>query len=220
MNDPVLTHLKAYWDHLRGRRQVPYRAELDPRKFEDALENMFILESLGPVNVRIRLAGTRLCELRGMELRGMVPHGFFAETDRERFDYALNAVLSGPSIAHFSLSGQDADGREMEAELLLLPLRSDFGDVTRILGCFSRCDELQAAPTRFAIAKQRIEPLSASGAFEPAESEAAGALAEDAAAFAGPERGPQLRAIEGAKTGTEDRAGRSRAHLSIVKDSS
>ena len=69
----MLSSLKTYWERLRAGRIAPYRAEIDPRQFESALENMFIVEKLAPDNMRIRLAGMKICEMMGMEVRGMQP---------------------------------------------------------------------------------------------------------------------------------------------------
>ena len=68
MNDLMLSSLKTYWERLRAGRIAPYRAEIDPRQFEPALENMFIVEKLAPDNLRIRelmarLAGGEVKEL-------------------------------------------------------------------------------------------------------------------------------------------------------------
>ena len=78
----MLSSLKTYWDRLRAGRIAPYRAEIDPRQFESALENMFIIEKLAPDNMRIRLAGMKICEMMGMEVRGMQPGFLIDEADR------------------------------------------------------------------------------------------------------------------------------------------
>ena len=43
-----------------------------------ALENMFIVEKLAADNMRIRLAGMKICEMMGMEVHGMQP-GFLID---------------------------------------------------------------------------------------------------------------------------------------------
>ena len=100
MNDVMLTSLKTYWERLRAGRIAPYRAEIDPRQFETALENMFIIEKLGPDNMRIRLAGMKICEMMGMEVRGMQPGFLIEEADRERFDRLLGVVMGEPSVVY------------------------------------------------------------------------------------------------------------------------
>ena len=71
----------AVGSHVRGDR-VALIAEIDPREFETALENMFIVERIAPGNLRIRLAGMKVCEIAGMEVRGMQPGFFVTEADR------------------------------------------------------------------------------------------------------------------------------------------
>jgi len=77
MSDPILESLKSYWENLRAGRVAPYRSEIDPREFKHALENMFILEIVGDKNIRVRLAGMKMCEMMGMEVRGMSPRPMF-----------------------------------------------------------------------------------------------------------------------------------------------
>ena len=50
---------------------------------------MFIVEKLAPDNMRIRLAGMKICEMMGMEVRGMQPGFLIDEPDRIRFDRLL-----------------------------------------------------------------------------------------------------------------------------------
>ncbi len=155
MNTDALTRLRAYWDSLRNGRSAPYRAELDPRKFEDVLEHMFILEQLGPSQIRVRLAGMALCEMMGMEVRGMPPEAFIAADHRDGFSEHLMAVLTGPAVMELDLIAGDAAGGSVPAQMLLLPLRSDFGEVTRILGCVVTDGVEVRAPVNFSVLGHR-----------------------------------------------------------------
>ncbi|PJN93798.1 PAS domain-containing protein, partial [Amaricoccus sp. HAR-UPW-R2A-40] len=131
MNDLVLSSLRTYWERLRAGRIAPYRAEIDPRQFEGALENMFIVERVSPDNMRIRLAGMKICEMMGMEVRGMEPGFLVDAADRLRFDRLLGVVMSEPAVVDLALS----TGGRQRAAMLLMPLRSDFGEINRVLGC-------------------------------------------------------------------------------------
>jgi hypothetical protein len=123
MNDMMITSLKTYWERLRAGRIAPYRAEIDPREFEIALENMFIVERIAPGNMRIRLAGMKVCEMMGMEVRGMQPGLFITEDDRDRFDRLLEVVMGEPAVVELGL---EAPARPVayRATMLLMPLRS------------------------------------------------------------------------------------------------
>jgi hypothetical protein len=194
MNDIMLSSLKSYWDRLRAGRIAPYRAEIDPRQFESALENMFIIEKLAPDNMRIRLAGMKICEMMGMEVRGMQPGALIEEQDRMRFDRLLNVVMKEPAVIELKLAAQNRAGL-YRATMLLMPLRSDFGEINRVIGCTSGEGELFAPPLAFAIDDVAVTPVEPSHAAEPKQ--AMPGFAETRADFAGATPAPRLRSIEG-----------------------
>lgn len=195
MNDLVLSSLRTYWDRLRAGRIAPYRAEIDPRQFEGALENMFIVERVSPDNMRIRLAGMKICEMMGMEVRGMEPGLLVDGADRLRFDRLLGVVMSEPAVVDLSLSTDGRGGRQ-RAAMLLMPLRSDFGEINRVLGC--ACGPVEVgAPQVLRIDEVTISPIEQGAAGVEARQPLPG-FAEDAAAFApAPAAAPVLRKIEG-----------------------
>jgi hypothetical protein len=195
MNDLMLSSLRTYWDRLRAGRIAPYRAEIDPRQFEQALENMFIIERLTPDNLRIRLAGMKICEMMGMEVRGMQPACLIDTPDRTRFDRLLGLVMSEPAVVELTLAAPNRAGT-YHASMLMMPLRSDFGDINRVIGCTSGGAELFAAPLAFRIEDVAVTPVETGPA--PAADPGRGPLpgfAEPAPAFAGAP--PKLRSIEG-----------------------
>lgn len=158
MNDLMLSSLKTYWERLRAGRIAPYRAEIDPRQFESALENMFIVERLAPENMRIRLAGMKICEMMGMEVRGMQPGFLIDEADRVRFDRLLNVVMTEPAVVELRLAARNRAG-VYRATMLLMPLRSDFGDINRVIGCTSGEGDLFAPPLAFTIEDVAVSPV-------------------------------------------------------------
>lgn len=195
MNDLMLSSLKSYWERLRAGRIAPYRAEIDPRQFESALENMFILERVGIGNMRIRLAGMKVCEMMGMEVRGMQPGYLIEEADRQRFDRLLNVVMGEPAVVELKLEAK-CRGSIYRATMLLMPLRSDFGDINRVLGCTSGEGEAYAPPLSFSIRDVSVTPIEQHMGADPAQ--ALPGFAEQQQAFTGAPAGPpRLRAIEG-----------------------
>ncbi|MEM6742059.1 MAG: PAS domain-containing protein, partial [Pseudomonadota bacterium] len=158
---PVVTTLEAYWQGLRGTRLVPARADVDPRQIEDALEYAFILERIAPGMGRFRLAGMHLNDLMGMEVRGMPMTAFFTPEARKMVSVALERVFADPAIVRLTLSGETGLGRPaLDARLLLLPLKSDFGDVSRALGCLVTAGPLGRSPRRFAVRAEEIDPIA------------------------------------------------------------
>ncbi|WP_157982148.1 PAS domain-containing protein [Oceanicella sp. SM1341] len=214
ISDPTLRELSDYWEELRNGRAAPYRSEIDPRHFESALENMFILEHLGGSNVRIRLAGMTLCEMMGMELRGMSLRALMRMNDRVALDTALGQVLGGPCIAHLELDAHAPSGDHRPAEMILLPLRSDFGEVSRILGCLQVKGRLDTdvPPVRLSIRAANIRTIEVKAGSEPGKPPRGPGFAEPAPGFA--HAPAPFRAIEGGarKPGTERRRG----HLRLV----
>ncbi|MEM8788710.1 MAG: PAS domain-containing protein [Pseudomonadota bacterium] len=193
MNSTGLNKLRDYWESLRNGRTAPYRAELDPRKFEDVLENMFILEQLHPDQVRVRLAGMALCEMMGMEVRGMPPEAFIDAAHRRDFSRHVAAVLDGPAVVELDLLASDASGSDVVSQMLLLPLRSDFGEVTRILGCVVAETANIRAPVNFSITGDRLTRIHPSTIESPAGSMPG--FAEDATPFAPPPPEAALRSV-------------------------
>ena len=217
MQDPILDSLKSYWETLRAGRLAPYRSEVDPRKFEHALENMFILEVVGQEMVRVRLAGMKLCMMMGMEVRGMSPRAFMMPEDRARFDSVVFDVVNKPAVTEMVVETVDYNGKSGTAYILLMPLRSDFGEITRILGCISDNNEPFEAPVRFRITQTQSDPIRFSESAE-APSQAAGfrEAAEDFRFEAGK---PAFTSIDGGKSKPEagdDAPPRDRSHLRLV----
>lgn len=201
MNDLMLSSLKSYWERLRAGRIAPYRAEIDPRQFESALENMFIVERVGESSMRIRLAGMKVCEMMGMEIRGMEPGFLVDATDRERLERLLNVVMSEPSVVELKLEAPSRASL-FQATMLLMPLRSDFGDINRVLGCISGDSDVFAPPLSFSIRDVAVTPIEPSQGIETGQS--IPGFAEAQAGFDTGQTAPKLRTIEGNPNATAD----------------
>ncbi len=202
MRFPCISEVRAYWEALRDGRQVPYRSEVDPRGIERALEYAFVLERIAPQVARFRLAGMHLNDLMGMEVRGMPLTSFFTPKARAEIAGLLDAVFTGPRTAELTLAAEAGFGKPaMEAKVLILPLRSDLGDVSRALGCLIAEGPIGRTPRRFDLVERLVSPIVES---QPARRlppvPAPAGFAEPAAPFAGPGSQPA----------------RSRGHLRLV----
>ncbi|MGF1447029.1 MAG: PAS domain-containing protein [Pikeienuella sp.] len=234
MINPEIRSLFDYWERLRAGRPVPYRAEVDPRDMACNARNLFILEDLGAGNFRFRLAGTALVEAFGMELRGMSARTVMEGRARESFAALIEETLAEPGIGYARLTS--LIGRGEPWEVLLLPLRSDFGAVDRVLGGLipvsGRAGNPGDARLRFRIEDMTIRSVRATTpppVSLPAPQPAAG-FAEDQAGFSGPgptgarpavETPAHLTAIDGGRRdGDAATAPRrlARPHLRLVKD--
>lgn len=148
----ALRQVDAYWQALRRGRDMPTRSDIDPRGIEDALEYAFILERIAPGLARLRIAGAHLSDVMGMEVRGMPISAFVAPVGRRGFCETLEQVMAGPATARLTMQAEHGIGKPpLAARMLLLPLRSDFGEITRVLGCFESDGAIGRAPRRFNI---------------------------------------------------------------------
>lgn len=162
MKFPAVSEVRAYWEALRNGRKVPLRAEIDPRGIERALEYSFILERVAPQIARFRLAGMHLSDLLGMEVRGMPLTTFFAPKARIEVSDMLEGVFRTPQIAEVSLTAETGFGKPpMAAKLIVLPLQSDLGDISRALGCLMADGLVGRAPRRFEITEMTLTPIDA-----------------------------------------------------------
>ncbi|MDU9003271.1 PAS domain-containing protein [Sedimentitalea todarodis] len=153
---------EAYWSALRDGAEIPFRSQIDPRGLEQVLEYAFILERVAPGVGRFRLAGQHLCQLAGMEVRGMPVTSFFTTDGREGMAAMLEYVFDTPAVAELCLTGERQSLRgPCEARMILLPLKSDLGDCSRILGVLVADGDFGRAPRRFDIVDTQIRDLAA-----------------------------------------------------------
>ncbi len=153
----AIAQVEAYWEALRGSRLLPKRSDIDPRGIEKALENAFILERIAPGIARLRVAGSHLNDLMGMEVRGMPLTAFFTPEARADVADMLEVVFQTPAITTLQITATPAPGRPaLEGRLVLLPLKSDLGDVSRVLGCLVVPGDVGLAPRRFDVAHKEV----------------------------------------------------------------
>lgn len=156
----TLTELRSYWHGLQRGRAIPDRAEVDPRAIERTLEYAFILERVATGHARFRIAGMHLNDLMGMEVRGMPLASFFTPAARQQLQELLEQVFSGPEIVDVTLAAEEGFGKPpMTARLLVMPLKSDLGDVSRALGCLVAEGQIGRAPRRFAITGAEVSAV-------------------------------------------------------------
>ncbi|MGX9354197.1 PAS domain-containing protein [Roseobacteraceae bacterium S113] len=153
--------IEAYWHALRGTQLVPARSDVDPRGIEMALSFAFVAERIAPGHARMRIAGTHLSDVMGMEVRGMPLSALFEPTSRDRLRAALRCVFDDPSIYKLGLVSEARLGKpRLTASMALFPLRNDMGDISRVLGCFQAEGTLGRAPRRFEILRSDRQSLS------------------------------------------------------------
>ncbi|MCT4556126.1 MAG: PAS domain-containing protein [Pelagimonas sp.] len=164
---PIKT-VESYWLGLCGDEQVPLRSQVDPRGIESALENAFLLEKIAPSMAKLRVAGSHLSDLMGMQVSGMPLSSLISPGDRERFGQAVERLFAEPSIVHLTLRADDGFGKPaIEGHMILMPLRSDFGDVSRGLGALVTKGRIGRTPRRFKITSIEVTPALKPGVLAP-----------------------------------------------------
>jgi len=129
--------LFAYWDQLRAGRRAPKRTEINPASIAEILPQTMLLECNSLDNYRFRIAGTKLCEYFGMELRG---HNFlelWQSFDRKILQEKLQTVTKHCRTTVFSVQSRNSYGEIICSELLMLPLCAPDGTIHRLLGAWS-----------------------------------------------------------------------------------
>jgi hypothetical protein len=129
--------LFAHWDRLRGERAAPTRGDIDPAHLRSFLADVFMLDAKPWQEGRIRLAGTRVCALFGHELKGQRLPELWFESERAEISRLIGAVTGGMHGLVASLTGETAQGRELDLEMLLLPVRPNATSQCGAIGSFA-----------------------------------------------------------------------------------
>ena len=166
MTDPVIIEMLTYWENLRAGRSAPSRSEVDPRQIQSSLEHTFILERVRDGHPRVRLAGMAVCDLLGMELRGMPARSLFDIDSRDRFDEFLDDVLEKSQVTELYLRASIDQDDITHGRMLLLPLLDDLGQKTRVMGCITLNSKVFRPPIRFKIEEAKITRIVAGKSIE------------------------------------------------------
>ena len=137
MQQTTSKQLYAYWDRVRNERPAPRRFEIEPARIAPLLPETFIAACDGPFSYRFRLAGTRICEQFGRELRGADLLGLFEATDRHVFSSLLRHVVSDAAVGHLLFNADSDANRRASFELLVMPLIHTGTAINRLLGPIS-----------------------------------------------------------------------------------
>ena len=134
--------LFTYWNELRNGRKAPNRFEIEPKRIGPLLPETFILETDESRTFRFRLAGTRICETYGFELKGMDFVSFWKDRDeREAVESLLHTIKEDGSAGILEFTATNEDGEDCRFEILLLPLIHAGEQVNRIMGSMSAIDD-------------------------------------------------------------------------------
>jgi hypothetical protein len=122
MKHPSSQLVLRHWTERQRSRPAPERTDIDPAAIPRALGDTFMLAADFVGNLRFRLAGTRVCALFCREVKGWSFADLWCEDSRGQIEQLLEALSDENTGAVAGLTGETADGVEIDLELLLLPL--------------------------------------------------------------------------------------------------
>ena len=137
MHNKTTQALYGYWNEVRAGRLAPQRLEIEPSRIAGILSETFMLERIDAGTYQYRLAGTRLCEMFGSELRGRNFLNDWSEEDRHALARDLASVCERGAVAIIGLEGSSDRRRRVELEAILLPLVHAGQKISRIIGAMS-----------------------------------------------------------------------------------
>ena len=137
MQQRTLQILYTYWNGLRAGRVAPARLEIDPSRIGAILPEIFLLERMDAATYCYRLAGTRLCEMFGSELRGTNLLDGWSAPDRAALANDLALTCERGAAIHLVLEARADGDRRVQLEAAFLPLMHAEGAIGRVIGAMS-----------------------------------------------------------------------------------
>ncbi len=137
MKNKTSTTLYSYWNEVRSGRLAPRRFDIEPARIAGILSETMILEHVSGEELRFRLAGTRVTEHFGTELRGRNFLDLWSEADRTTLQRKLMALQDQGGALRLEIQASTAGGRTVVLEAMLLPLIHTPDIVDRFLGSIS-----------------------------------------------------------------------------------
>ena len=138
MRQATTQGLYQYWNTVRGSRLAPRRYEIEPSQIVSYLSETLILEHPGTDDCRVRVAGTRVCQWLGEDLRGRPFHELWSEADWFVLSDNIRTLARHGGVGLFTFAGEFVDDASAaEFEMLLLPLTHLEERIERVLGSIS-----------------------------------------------------------------------------------
>ena len=134
--------LYAYWNTVRGDRIAPRRFDIEPGRLGSVLPDTFILERRPSGVLTYRLAGTRLCDGLGLDLRGRDFLDGLSLIDKNKLKPHLDSVTLQGAVSVQTFEIENSAGSKGTLEVLVLPLTHTRDTIDRFVGCMVWLSEL------------------------------------------------------------------------------
>tara|TARA_R110000824_G_scaffold366730_2_gene555715 strand:- start:245043 stop:245495 length:453 start_codon:yes stop_codon:yes gene_type:complete len=125
-----------YWRAKCSDTRFPVRADIQPAEIKPLLPSLSILEVSGdaPLQLRVRLAGTRLRDYLGVETTGRMVSDFELGDQRSYWEAAYHEVLIGARPAQGVVPLTPWAQPHVFQFWLRLPLMDEDGAIVMVLG--------------------------------------------------------------------------------------
>jgi len=133
----ITTDIFDYWNALRGEQDAPLKSQIEPGAIPHLLSSLFILETEADRQIRFRLAGTKICDLFGHDLRGERFSALWANGQNEDIERTAKGVMDHAIPTLFNATGYSTAGHHAAFEIIMMPLRSPEGGCDRLLGAIA-----------------------------------------------------------------------------------
>ncbi|NKN14135.1 PAS domain-containing protein [Rhizobium laguerreae] len=151
-----------YWNRIRGAADAPLKSQVEPSAVPHLLQSLFILERREGGDIGFRLAGTRICDLFGRDLRGERFSSLWANGQLADIECTAMGVMDHAMPALFNATGYSTVGHQASFEIIMMPLRSPDGACDRLLGAIApaaAASWLEIVPLEFlALDRSRLLP--------------------------------------------------------------
>ncbi|KKZ85496.1 PAS domain-containing protein [Rhizobium phaseoli] len=151
-----------YWNRIRGAADAPLKSQVEPSAVPHLLQSLFILEAREDGDIVFRLAGTRICDLFGRDLRGERFSSLWAHGQHADIERTAIGVMDHAMPALFNTTGYSIVGHQGSFEIIMMPLRSSNGACDRVLGAIApvaAASWLEIVPLEFlALDRSRLLP--------------------------------------------------------------
>jgi hypothetical protein len=155
--EDILKVVESYWKGLGRKGQIPLRTDLAAAELDDALPYCFIAQRSAPGMARMRVAGQALRDLLKMDARGLPLSAFLSVETREALMPLVESAFCDPAIVEIALESTAAIGRPpMKARMILLPLRDEENQTTRLFGALVTSGTTGLRPRQFTLSQRPI----------------------------------------------------------------
>lgn len=128
--------LFEYWNTRRLGRTAPGRADIAPQDLSGLLAHLFLLRRMDSDHHVFRLAGSALCQMHKREFKDQNFLSLWRGHDRAHMSALLEGALTAPAPATAIAEARAIDGRSVEVEIAILPLKGPEDLLDRVLGLY------------------------------------------------------------------------------------